>query len=86
MRRQKPVDRGSLVDGTIAAGEATEAGAKLQFKLQEDGSYLVKGANPESADYVVTGRSSIRNFDTIRLDALPDSSLPAKGPGRVKHG
>jgi hypothetical protein len=58
----------------------------VTFQPQPDGSLLASGANPERAVYTVTGRTSVSGVGAIRLDVLPDNSLPAKGPGRVAHG
>lgn len=58
----------------------------VTFQPQPDGSLLASGANPERAVYSVTGRTSVSGVGAIRLDVLPDNSLPAQGPGRVAHG
>ena len=58
----------------------------VAFKTQTDGSLLASGTNPERATYSLTGRTSVAGFNAVRLDVLPDPSLPAKGPGRVAHG
>jgi hypothetical protein len=36
--------------------------------------------------YTIVGRVPAAEFNALRLDVLPDPSLPAKGPGRVAHG
>ncbi len=82
----QPIASGALIEPRITAGEVPDGVAKIEFKVQKDGSYLVQGGNPDSADYLVTGRAEIGKFDTIRLDVMTDAALPAKGPGRVKHG
>lgn len=58
----------------------------VKFAIQKDASYLVSGENPDKVTYVLQGRTTGKAFDTLRLDVLADKSLPAKGPGRVKHG
>ncbi len=63
---------------------ATSDGA-AQMTITKDGSVLVGGENPEKAIYTLICRADDA-FDTLRLDALTHKSLPAKGPGRVKHG
>lgn len=76
----KPFKRDLLLDPKVSNdGEVT-------FKNQKDGSFLASGNNPEQAIYTVIGKTSGASFDTLRLDVLADKSLPAKGPGRVKHG
>lgn len=56
------------------------------FQQQADGSTLVGGPNPDRATYTVTGRVAVPEINALRLDVLPDPSLPAEGPGRVAHG
>jgi cytochrome c553 len=75
----KPLNRHSLTDPAVSG----EAG--VTFELQKDGSYLVSGTNPATATYTLTGATNTA-FDTIRLEALSDKTLPKKGPGRVAHG
>ncbi|MCL4207037.1 MAG: DUF1549 domain-containing protein [Pirellulaceae bacterium] len=58
----------------------------VAFQPQPDGSVLVSGMNPERAVYTVVGQVGAAEFNALRLDVLPDPSLPAKGPGRVAHG
>lgn len=60
--------------------------SEMSFNKQADGSYLVSGRNPDQATYVINGKTSVAGINAIRLDVLPDPSLPAKGPGRVAHG
>ena len=63
-----------------------QSDGEVAFQAQPDGSVLVSGANPERAVYTIVGRVPAAEFNTLRLDVLPDPSLPAKGPGRVAHG
>lgn len=63
----------------------------LTFQKQSDGSVLVGGDNPERAVYTIigqtsTGQAGLQHMTGLRLDVLPDPSLPANGPGRVAHG
>ncbi len=59
---------------------------EITFTAQKDGSFLASGKNPERAVYTLTGKSNAVGINAIRLDVLPDDSLPVKGPGRVAHG
>ncbi len=63
-----------------------ESDGNVTFVAQKDGSFLASGANPNSATYTITGKTSVVGVTALRLDVLPDNSLPAKGPGRVAHG
>lgn len=76
----RPLNQFMLADPKVATGEQG-----VVFEQQKDGSYLVSGDNPDAATYTLIGKADSA-FDTIRLDVLPDDSLPAKGPGRVAHG
>src|SRR5262249_3663875 len=48
----------------------------------DDQSLLAHGDNPEITRYVVTYRLPAGRVTGIRLEALPDESLPVHGPGR----
>ena len=54
------------------------------FKQLDDGSVLVEGENIRSDVYTVT--STANSLSGIRLEVLPDDSLPKKGPGRAENG
>jgi hypothetical protein len=59
-------------------------GATLQ-KLA-DGSVLASGENGKTDVFTFSARSSLKNVTAIRIEALPDASLPNGGPGRAGHG
>ncbi len=63
---------------------ASKNGAKLT--IQKDGSVLASGANPATDTVTVLVETDLEAITGLRLEALADDSLPAKGPGRVKHG
>jgi hypothetical protein len=50
--------------------------------VQADGSVLATGNTPETDIYTLTA-SGVEHVTAIRLEVLPDDSLPQKGPGRV---
>jgi hypothetical protein len=58
----------------------------VTFTQNDDGSVLVGGKNPKTAIYTIVGKLPAGSFTGIRLEVLPDASLPAQGPGRVLHG
>lgn len=74
-----PLNQHTLIDQSVSS----ELG--IAFELQADGSFLVRGKNPDAATYNLVGRANSA-FDTIRIDTLSDESLPASGPGRVSQG
>jgi hypothetical protein len=48
----------------------------------EDGSLLASGDNPKLTSYEVTADTPLQAITGVRLEALPDPSLPRRGPGR----
>jgi hypothetical protein len=62
----------------------SRGGAKLT-KL-EDKSILASGENPATETYTVTVETDVKSVTAIRLEALPDDSFAAKGPGRSVNG
>jgi hypothetical protein len=62
----------------------SEGGAKLA--TQSDDSVLVSGKNPEKDTYSLEFPAGPNPISALRLEALPDDSLPSKGPGRAKNG
>ncbi|MEX2560962.1 MAG: hypothetical protein WD403_13660, partial [Pirellulales bacterium] len=63
---------------------ASAGGATLT--RQDDGSILVAGENPPTDKYTLAGQTDLTGITGIRLEVLPDDSLPAKGPGRAGNG
>jgi len=62
----------------------SQGGAALA-KLK-DGSVLASGKNPFPEVYTVNAKTKLQGITAIRLEALTDDSLPAKGPGRANNG
>jgi hypothetical protein len=63
---------------------SAESGAPMSRKA--DRSLLVSGKVPDEDAYTVTFSTTLARVTALRLDALPDESLPAKGPGRSGSG
>ena len=53
---------------------------------QADQSLLVSGTRPTTDTYTVTAETNLQNITAVRIEALPDPSLPATGPGRADNG
>ena len=63
----------------------TSAGTKLV--PQPDGSFLAaKGAVPSQENFEFVSAAPQRPLTGLRLEALPDPSLPRTGPGRAGNG
>jgi WD40 repeat protein/serine/threonine protein kinase len=58
----------------------------VTLTLQSDGSILASGKNPANDAYTLVAPGSMKRIRAIRFEALPDSSLPQNGPGRIENG
>jgi hypothetical protein len=58
----------------------------VQFSLEKDRSVLVGGTNVPTATYTITAKLPAGKISGLRLEVLPDPSLPENGPGRAQHG
>src|SRR5260370_27875691 len=56
------------------------------FNQQKDFSILLSGTNSPQENYTITFDTNIPDITGIRLEVLPDKSLPAQGPGRAPNG
>ncbi|MBV8071693.1 MAG: DUF1553 domain-containing protein [Acidobacteriaceae bacterium] len=59
-------------------------GATLQ--LLPDNSILASGKNPQADTYTIEAKVEAANITAVRLEVLPDASLPHGGPGRDSEG
>jgi hypothetical protein len=68
--------------------EIQKATSKLgtTLTLQSDGSILASGPNPVGDIYSLDATTTLKDFAAIRLEVLPDPSLPNNGPGRHPSG
>ncbi|HAB16635.1 MAG TPA: PSD1 and planctomycete cytochrome C domain-containing protein [Verrucomicrobiota bacterium] len=69
----------------LAPATATSKG-EAELKVRDNLSVLASGKNPERDDYTLRFTNSLTGVIGLRLEALPDDSLPAKGPGRAANG
>jgi mono/diheme cytochrome c family protein len=63
---------------------ASTSGATM--KELGDGSVLLSGAKAEQDVYIVTAKTELNGITGLRLEAIPDDSLPKGGPGRDPYG
>jgi uncharacterized protein DUF1553/uncharacterized protein DUF1549/cytochrome c len=62
------------------------ADGDVVLRVAHDGSVLASGPNPGEAIYTVEAAASLPRITAVRLEALPDPSLPKGGPGRDPYG
>jgi hypothetical protein len=62
----------------------SKLGATL--KVLDDGTVLAAGENPATDTYELKFSAPPAGTTALRLEVLPDDSLPAKGPGRGGNG
>ncbi|MFO1045083.1 MAG: PSD1 and planctomycete cytochrome C domain-containing protein [Planctomycetaceae bacterium] len=86
VRKEQMVAAASPIKPYLLEELRVTSDSEATFQQQKDGSTLVGGGNPDRVIYTITGRLSASEINSLRLDVLPDPSLPANGPGRVAHG
>lgn len=77
------------LESSWAALEVSSARSLAGTKLdrQPDESWLASGENPATDTYVIEGRASgQQSVTSVRIEAVPDPSLPRGGPGRDVYG
>ncbi|MFN0053139.1 MAG: PSD1 and planctomycete cytochrome C domain-containing protein [Planctomycetales bacterium] len=74
------------VEWTVLRPTEFKSAGGATLKLLDDGSLLAGGTSPERDTYELTFQGSLKEVTSLRLEVLPDDSLPAKGPGRAGNG
>jgi len=84
------LDSGALptarADWELLESPAWKSQGGAGFRAMADGSFLAEGKNPDQDTYTFTGQTSTPTLRSLRLEALPDPSLPHGGPGRADNG
>jgi hypothetical protein len=70
---------------TLVPRQAESSGGTT-LMVNDDGSIVASGDRPETETYVLDVEVPLSGITGLRLEALPDESLPAKGPGRSDGG
>ena len=70
---------------TLDPIEFKSAGGTTLTKL-EDKSLLASGKDPEFDEYIIKAKMPISRINGLRIEAMPDKSLPRGGPGRDLYG
>ncbi|MFN9409667.1 MAG: PSD1 and planctomycete cytochrome C domain-containing protein [Akkermansiaceae bacterium] len=76
----------STIAWTTLVPTALQAASGAKLTIQPDGAVLASGENPTQERYTVTAAVTLGTISAIRVEALPDDSLPARGPGRAVNG
>ena len=71
---------------TVLKPRTLTAGGATVLRPLEDGSVLASGENPRESVYTIEAEAPFGGVTGIRLEALPDKSLPRGGPGRDPYG
>ena len=58
----------------------------VKFDRLEDGSFIAKGDNATTNNYIVKSRTNLRKITGVRVEFLTDPNLPRGGPGRAPDG
>ena len=66
--------------------ESFESVYEVTTTIADDQSILIGGENHNENNYVVTAKLPSTNIRAIRVEVLPDASLPEQGPGRAGNG
>jgi hypothetical protein len=64
----------------------TSSNKGVELKVLEDASILATGPSPDVATYAVSAKTELTGITGVRLEVLPDKSLPRNGPGRTSYG
>jgi hypothetical protein len=86
MQKQLAALSGKKADLVPLKPLSTQSAQKAQFSQLPDGSLLAQGKSTEPDTYTLTFTLGPGTFSGFRLEALPDDSLPSKGPGRSANG
>ena len=72
---------------TVLRAEAAESEKNLKLTVAEDSSIFVEGDPADGTDaFRISMKTPLTGITGLRIEALPDERLPAKGPGRAGNG
>jgi hypothetical protein len=75
-----------LMKWSLLTPKKLSASSGATLTLLDDGSILAGGAVPNQEKYALAFQTDLKGITAFRLEALPDRSLPATGPGRAANG
>jgi hypothetical protein len=71
---------------TVLEPAAFKAASGASLAKQKDGSLLAGGKVAQQDAYTITASTDLSRITAVRLEVLPDASLPCNGPGRAING
>jgi hypothetical protein len=71
---------------TPLAGGEIHAAFGVKFDTREDGSFIAKGDNATTNNYIVKVKTDLKRITGFRVELLTDPNLPRTGPGRAPDG
>jgi hypothetical protein len=71
---------------TVLEPDTFTASGGSTLKKLPDQSILASGKNPTPETYTITAKTNIMGITAVRLEAMTDTSLPGRGPGRGQSG
>ncbi len=83
--RDQPEAKQTDIWTTLRPTRSVSSGGAI-LTPQQDGSILASGNTPSPDTYSITADTLLTWITAIRLEALPDDSLPGRGPGRAING
>ena len=73
-------------DWTTLKPDSVKSQGGATLTLLPDGSVLASGKNPQADTYLFEAKSTQSGITGVRVEVLPDASLPKGGPGRDAAG
>jgi len=81
-----PIDWTGPVRWVALKPDRVEASSGATLTPQADDSILASGTLAEREIYRVIAKTDVERITAVRLEVLPDDSLPGSGPGRAPEG
>jgi mono/diheme cytochrome c family protein len=78
--------RAGYTSWTNVVPDSATATSGVVLTVLPDGSVLASGPNPQLTSYTLTATTPLQGITAVRLEMLPDPSLPRGGPGRDAYG
>jgi hypothetical protein len=71
---------------TVLEPKEMKSANEATLTKQADNSILAGGKSVDTDEYSITLGTDLKGITALRLEALPDKSLPKNGPGRADNG